>query len=306
MTPRPLVGRIVRIDRGAIHDGPGVRTVIFFKGCPLRCGWCHSPETQAAGPELLLHVERCIACGACATACEVQAAVHAGDHFDVDRARCRACGRCVSACPTGARELAGGVRSLDEVMRDVLRDRAFYDQSGGGVTLSGGEALMQRAFALALLERCRSEGLHTAVETCGLVHPPTLRRAAAIADLFLFDLKLIDPERHRAATRASNRRILANLRELAASRTNVIVRVPLIPGVNDDWHNVALTGALMASLGLARVELLPYHRAGIAKYARLGRMSSFEHVPAASAASVADAAEVLRRAGLDVTAGGVS
>ena len=299
-------GRIVRIDRGAIHDGPGVRTVIVFKGCPLLCAWCHSPETQGAAPELLVYEDRCIGCGTCLEVCQSGAAQLTNGRAVVDRNRCAVCGRCTEVCPTGAHDLSSTTRSLDDVMREVLKDRAFFDLSGGGITLSGGEPLMQPAFALAVLDRCRRERVHTVIETCGLVRRDVLMRAAHLADLFLFDVKLIDDARHREATRASNRRILDNLHALALVRRDIVVRFPLIPGVNDDADNVAATGERVAALGLSRIDLLRYHRAGIAKYARLGRRCTVGHIEPPSDAAVTAAAETLRRFGLDVHVGGSS
>jgi pyruvate formate lyase activating enzyme len=304
MLPRPGgTGRILRIDRGAVHDGPGVRSVVFFKGCPLRCPWCHSPETQACHAELLIREERCVACGACAGVCD---ATHvAGRRVVVDRDRCVVCDRCAALCPTGAREVAGRRCSVDDVMAELVRDGVFYDRSGGGVTLSGGEPLMQPRFALALLQRCRQARMHTAVETCGFVHPAVMREAAAEADMFLFDLKLMDDARHRQATGVSNRRILDNLRALADAGCRVVVRVPLIPGINDDAPNLAAMGGFVAGLGLSRIEVLPYHRAGIAKYARLGRRYALDPVVPPTERAVAAASDTLRRAGLEVGAGGL-
>ena len=297
-------GLVARIDRGAIHDGPGLRTVVFLKGCPLRCGWCHSPETQSPRPEVLIHGDRCLTCEACAHACEQGGARPATSGNPVDRHRCLACGRCVAACPAGARALSGTPLTATEVVREVLKDRAFYDQSGGGMTLSGGEPLMQAEFSLSLLEIARREGLHTAVETCGHVKPHVLRLAAAMADLLLFDLKLMEDARHRLATRVSNRVILDNLRTVARLRRDIIVRLPLVPGVNDDWRNLSATAAFVDALGLSRIDVLPYHRAGVAKYQRLGRAYAMERVGAPSDESLGIAVDTMARAGLDVRVGG--
>ena len=305
MIPPPSVaGRVARIDRGAVHDGPGLRTVVFLKGCPLRCAWCHSPETQSLRSEALVQSDRCIACEACAAACEQGAAHPASSPQPIDRARCTVCGRCTEICPTGARAISGTRMSASQVVSEVKKDRAFYDQSGGGMTLSGGEPLIQPEFALTLLELCRREGIHTAVETCGHVKPEVLRLAAAIADVVLFDLKLMDESRHRAATRVSNRTILDNLREVAKRRRDVIVRVPLVPGINDDWRNLSATAAFVDSLGLSRIDVLPYHRAGLSKYWRLGRTYHLDEVKPPSAESIGIAVDAMARAGLDVHVGG--
>jgi pyruvate formate lyase activating enzyme len=304
--PAPETGLVARIDRGAVHDGPGLRTVVFLKGCPLRCLWCHSPETQTTRPELLLLRERCLGCGACVAVCPSGAAgLDAEDLCRLDRTRCRGRGACADACPTGARQLSGRACSVDEIMVEVLRDRIFFDQSGGGLTLSGGEPLLQQRFALALLERCRKERVHTAVETCGLVVPRVLLAAAARTDLFLFDLKIIDDRRHRMLTGSSNARVLANLNALVTAHTNVVVRYPLVPGLNDDRAAVEGLGAFAAGLGIQRIDVLPYHRAGIAKYERLDRSYSLAHVEPPDATRVAHTVATLRSYGIDVTAGGV-
>lgn len=301
-----MTGLVSRVERGAVHDGPGLRTVVFLKGCPLRCQWCHSPETQAAHPEMLLFRDRCLACGACVSSCPHGVASLDPDPCQVDRVRCRACGTCADICPTGARELSGHVRDVDDVMAEVLRDRMFFEGSGGGLTISGGEPLQQPAFTLALLARCRAEGIHTAVETCGLVNRKVLLAAAACTDLFLYDLKTVDEERHRQVTGVSNAPILANLATLAEAHRSVIVRLPLVPGVNDDLRDVATYGALVASLRLERVDVLPYHRAGTAKYARLDRQYPLEQLEPPTPDHVARVVETLRGYGLTVTAGGLA
>jgi pyruvate formate lyase activating enzyme len=278
--------------------------VVFFKGCPLACAWCHSPDSQALSPEILIHAEQCIGCGTCLETCRSGAAVMEGNRGAVNRARCEVCGRCVEACPAGARRIAGRSMTVRDVLASVLRDRTVFDLTGGGVTLSGGEPLMQPAFALALLEALRLERVHTAIETCGHARQDVLLRAAALADLVLFDLKLMDEDRHLAATGASNVRILENLSALARARRDVVVRLPLVPGVNDDWHNLAETAALVSAFGLSRVDLLPYHRAGIARYARLGRCYELDEVTPPDEPVLASAAGVFRSAGLDVRIGG--
>ncbi len=301
-----MTGRVARISRSAVHDGPGVRTVVFFKGCPLRCTWCHSPETQARGADVLLLPHRCICCGACLDACGHSAAMLQADGPAIDRERCARCGNCAAACPAGARELVGAPMDVDAVMAAIRRDVPFYDGSGGGVTFSGGEPLLQPTFLARLLERCRAEGIRAAVETCGHAPREALLRALRFSPLFLYDVKLVDADRHRAATGASNAPILANLRELTERRADVVIRFPLVPGITDDERNVRDVAALAASAGVARVDVLPYHRAGVAKYRRLGRTCPLDAVPAASTAGAASAAAVMRAFGLDVRIGGSS
>jgi pyruvate formate lyase activating enzyme len=242
-----------------------------MKGCPLRCVWCHSPESQQLGAEFLPHSDRCLRCGACTAACPHGAArpVAEGGPFAPDA--CESCAACAKACPTGAREMVGRMMSVDMLMAEIERDRIFYDESGGGVTFSGGEPLMQPGFLGDVVEACNASGIHVAVDTCGQVDTAALLTVARSTDLFLFDVKIMDEDRHRAFTGASNERILENLERLATIHPSILVRFPLIPGVNDDDENVLALGAFLASLRLTRVDVLPYHRAGIAKYERLGR-----------------------------------
>lgn len=302
----PVTGLVVRIERGAVHDGPGLRTVIFLQGCPLRCGWCHSPETQSMEPQPLLFSDRCIACGACVVVCATGAARLLDGGPCVDRSACESCGACADVCPTGARQLSSRRYSVGELLAEVARDRVFFDQSGGGITLSGGEPLVQSAFALALLNGCRRQRIHTAVETCGLAERSALLAAAGLADLILFDIKAIDAEHHRQLTGAPNERILDNLRALAALRTDIVVRYPLMPGLNDDEDSLSALGRFAASVGLRRVDLLPYHRAGIAKYERLGRPYALGDMAVPDADSIARAEASLRTYGIHSTAGGLS
>jgi pyruvate formate lyase activating enzyme len=299
-------GRVARIARGAAHDGPGIRSVIFFKGCPLRCRWCHSPETQGFGAEVLLVKDRCIACGGCVEVCACGAASLSAEGPTVDRARCTACGRCAARCPACAREVQGGWMTVDAVIDAVRRDVPFYERSGGGVTFSGGEPLHQPTFLAALLDRCRAEGIPAAIETCGHASRRAALRALDRAPLFLFDVKIVDDARHRAMTGASNQRILSNLAALAARRADIVVRFPLVPGITDDEGNVAAVGRLVASLAQPRVDVLPYQRAGLAKYERLDQACSLADVPAASALDAERAAARLRGFGLDVRIGGAS
>jgi pyruvate formate lyase activating enzyme len=299
-------GKIMRIERFAIHDGPGIRTTVFLKGCPLRCSWCHSPESQLMQPEFMPRPERCVRCLGCTTACPHHAVRPAAEEGPVAPDACDTCGACARACPTGARELVGRTMSVEAVMAEIERDRIFYDESGGGVTFSGGEPLMQPAFLSDVVSSCQASGIHVAIDTCGHVDTAALLDIAHDTDLFLFDLKMLDEERHRVFTGASNARILQNLERLAAIHGNILVRFPLIPGVNDDDENLREMGAYLASLRLVRVDVLPYHRAGIAKYERLQRPYQLPGTQPPSGDTVDHAVRMLESCGLIVRPGGSS
>ena len=265
-----MSGMVFNVMHYALHDGPGIRTVVFFKGCPLACRWCHNPESQGSHPELMITAERCTGCGDCLTACPTGAAVLV-DGVPGATEVCTACGQCVDACLVGARTIAGRIMTVAEVMSELMRDRVFFEESGGGVTFSGGEPFMQSAFLKSLLEACREQGISTAVETCGMTDQGELLGMADKVDLFLYDVKLMDTARHGGATGVGNETILANRAALVSAHAHVIIRFPVIPGVNDDSENVSLMVAMMNRLGLRGIDLLPYHRIGTDKYRRLGR-----------------------------------
>lgn len=265
-------GLVFNLQRFSLHDGPGIRTTVFLKGCALSCSWCHNPESQATEPEVMVLEDRCIRCGVCVEACPAEVPVPGGGRGAEEVALCSVCGACVEVCPSGARRIAGRETDVDSLLAELERDRVFFDQSGGGVTFSGGEPLHQADFLRRALATCRREGLHTAVDTCGLAAPDELMAVAELTDIFLYDVKLIDDGRHREHTGAGNARILANLRKLVEARRRVWLRVPVIPGVNDDRDNLDGIAALAASLpAIERICLLPYHRTGERKLERLGR-----------------------------------
>jgi pyruvate formate lyase activating enzyme len=264
-----LTGTIFDLKRYAINDGPGIRTAVFMKGCPLDCWWCHNPEGRAMHPQLMVRSNRCRLCGDCVAACP-QGAIRLEDKVYTDAVLCQDCGACAQACVQGARELVGRTVTVPELLREIERDVVFFDQSGGGVTLTGGEPLMQPRFTRELLRACQAHGIHTALDTSGYAPGKVVAEAVKYTALFLYDLKLMDDARHRKFTGVSNRLILSNLRRLSAAGAQIIVRIPLIPGVNDDAQNLHLTQQFLASLPHAvGVEVLPYHDIAQAKYAAL-------------------------------------
>lgn len=265
-------GIIFNIQKFSIQDGPGIRTTVFLQGCPLRCQWCHNPESQSFRPRLLLFPERCIGCGRCQPVCEQQALQ--------DPARCQHCGRCAAVCPALARELAGREVTVEEVLQVVEQDRVFYEESGGGVTFSGGEPLAQPAFLLALLAACRNRGLATAVDTSGYAPAEVLTNIAPYTDLFLYDLKLLDSEQHHHYTGVPTEPILDNLRLLFQLKRRVFLRLPIIPGINDSEEQLLALSAFLRELGeVEQINLLPYHALARDKYRRLQLPYPLAHTP---------------------------
>jgi pyruvate formate lyase activating enzyme len=294
-------GIVTNIQRFSIHDGPGIRTTVFFKGCNLHCFWCHNPETLRTEPELQVFPDRCIGCGACLERCEQQAHVEMDGQRTFRRERCVACGRCADTCYAECLVLVGEHKSVDEVVEEVLRDRPFYERSGGGVTLSGGEPLLQLAFAGGILEQCKTEGLHTAIETAANLPWKRIASILPLTDLVMMDIKLLDSEAHRACTGVGNRRILENALRLGEGDTQLIIRTPVVPGVNDRPEWIVPIAAFAARLpNLLYYELLPFHPMAGGKYQSLGldyRARGLESPGKEQMQALADAA---RQCGIEV------
>lgn len=298
-------GIIFDIKKYAIHDGPGIRTTVFFKGCPLTCRWCHNPEGLSATPQLVYARERCVGCGDCLTACPAGAIQATVQGMTADPAYCRRCGICADVCPAEARELLGRRYTVDQLLTVIKKDIIFYDESGGGVTFSGGEPLLQPTFLIAILKACGYHEIHRAVDTTGFTDSATMTAVAAHTDLFLFDLKMMDAERHKTYTGVSNEQILANIRGMAVSGTPVVIRIPLIPGVNDDQENIVKSGRFLADLpSLQGVQLLPYHNFQKRKYQKLNLSYQGDVFVAPERQQIEDVITQLENFGLKVDIGG--
>ena len=253
---------IFDIERGSFVDGPGIRTTVFFKGCNLRCAWCHNPESQSPHLQMMFHASKCTHCGKCREKCPN------------GLQKCDFCGKCTLVCPQDARQLCGREYTVDEVMRAVERDKAFYENSGGGVTFSGGECMLQIDFLEQVLKRCKQSGIHTAVDTAGHVPFAYFERIMPDTDLFLYDVKCLDDAKHMQYTGVSNERILENLRRLLTAGAAVWVRIPVIAGVNDSVEEMEGIRRFLDACGAPeRVELLPYHGMGEHKYAAIGKQA---------------------------------
>jgi len=276
-------GLIFDVKRYTLHDGPGIRVTVHFKGCPLSCWWCHNPESQSAIPQTLFREERCISCGACAGESSKGA----------------------DSCPSGAKELCGKETTVNDLMTQVLKERIFFDQSGGGVTLSGGEPLCQPDFAIAVLKECRRREIHTAVDTCGFVSRSVLMEALPLIDLFLYDIKHMDPEKHLEYTGVGNEAILSNLEILSKAGALIYARIPFVPGVNTDEKNMHSVGVFLRRIrGVVKVNLLPYHNAAEDKHRRWDIEYKLKELRAPSEALLKWGAGILESYGLKTEIGG--
>jgi len=297
-------GFIFDIQRFSVHDGPGIRTLVFFKGCPLACLWCSNPESQQFVPEILFDATKCVACRGCVETCPRGAVRRSGAAVAYDRTRCAVCGRCADACPAEARTVAGRRVTAEEIVAEVLKDAPFFATSGGGVTLGGGEPLAQADCACAVLRQSRLQGIHTAIETCGHVPWSAFETILPFTDLFLYDVKNLDAGVHRAQTGGDVALVLSNLERLAVSGATVIVRVPVVPGFNDAREDIRAIADHVARLRIRELHLLPHHRLGNSKYRLLGRPVAFRTHEGVPGTHLAALKRVARGAGLIVKVGG--
>jgi pyruvate formate lyase activating enzyme len=304
MTTRGRDGVVFDIKRFALDDGPGIRTTAFLKGCPLHCWWCHNPEGQSPTPELMYRKNLCISCEECEKTCSQRALSLKDKQLRIDRVKCNLCGACVHACPSGALTIVGKRMNVDNVVEELAKDSAFYGQSNGGITISGGEPLTQLSFLDAILAACKKKHVHTVVDTSGYSSPSALTRIRNNTDLFLYDLKIMDNEKHRRFVGASNKRILENFRMLAEAGSHLLVRFPMIPDINDDEPNIAQTADFITSCGINSICVLPYHRSGIEKYRSLGRKYRLEQTETPSDSRITAVKERFEAHGVSVTVGG--
>lgn len=266
-----IKGNISDISRGSLHDGDGIRTVVYFKGCGMRCKWCHNPENLSTKPEILYAPAKCIGCGECIKACPEGHKIGDGKVILV-RENCTQCTKCAQVCPTGAISVSGREMTLDEVFAEIKKDMHYYSESGGGVTLSGGECLLQAEFCMELLKKCKSEGINTAIETALFVPFENVEKVMPYADLIFADLKHHDSAMHKEYTGQGNEIIIENIRKVSKTHDNIIIRIPLIPGVNDSTDDMKAFAGVINTFddGIKGVELLKYNFLAESKYERMG------------------------------------
>lgn len=257
---------IFDIQRNSFVDGPGIRTTVFFKGCNLRCRWCHNPESQAFEKQMMIYKDKCIGCGKCKEVCP--------NHLE----KCDFCGKCELYCPADARKICGKEYTADEVFSEIIKDKAFYENSGGGVTFSGGECMLQIDFLSEILKKCKENGIHTAVDTAGNVPWESFEKILPFTDLFLYDIKAFSSELHKIGTGVTNTLILENLKRLSG-KTDIIIRIPIIGGYNDSEAELEQIALFLKGIKIIKAELLPYHAMGEHKYDALGRKCNKYYVP---------------------------
>ncbi len=307
-----IAGTVFQIQRFSIHDGPGIRTTVFLKGCSLRCFWCHNPEGRSPHPQIQYFSARCIACGACVEACPNSAHELRGGVHVFHRERCRNSAGCVGGCYAQALQVCGRGMTVGQVMQEILPDRPFYESSGGGVTLSGGEPAVSSRFSREILEQCKREGLHTAMETCGEYPWEALEVLLPVTDLVMMDIKQMDPGRHREVTGRTNERILENARRLALAGKEMIVRTPVVPGVNDSEEDIRRVAGFVSELAGLRsanghaggrpmeYELLTFHRLASDTYSSLGEEYAASAIAPPTRERMSQLAGVAREHGIEV------
>ena len=297
---------IFDIKRYAINDGPGIRIVIFFKGCNLHCAWCHNPESISGKVEKMYSASKCIRCGSCILACPENAIIMTSEGIITNQELCILCGKCAEICPSSAIQMSGKVMSVSEIMDEIEKERIFFDQSGGGVTFSGGEPLIHSKILIELLDECGKRGFHRAVDTAGNVNTNVILEVAKRTDLFLYDLKMMDARLHRKWTHSGNERILHNLKAIAVSGAEIIIRIPLIEGINISAENIGQTAKFIAELAgnKKEVHLLPYHSIAQNKFIKLGKQENFEKFQEPGKSTLFNIVSVFTKYGIAVVIGG--
>lgn len=298
MNTNDLTSIVFNIQKFSLHDGPGIRTVVFLKGCPLKCKWCANPESQSPRIQILWDKEKCLGCGACAAACPRGAVLKTGSVIRIDGRTCSGCGVCAAGCPAHALRAEGEAKTVGEVLDVCLQDRDFYEESGGGVTLSGGEALVHPDFSMALADALREQNIHVAMETTGFAAPELFDRVTGRMDLLLFDVKHWDEAKHFEGTGVSNRLILDNLKRAVASGRQVLPRLPVIPGYNNTLADAKGFAARLKEAGACEIQLLPFHQFGEKKYDELGKPYAYTDVPALHEEDLLDFRQVLLDRGI--------
>lgn len=292
-------GIIFNIQKFSIHDGPGIRTTVFFKGCPLRCAWCSNPESQLSKVQIVYDQKKCVHCHACVAACPHQALSFDQKRIKVDFNQCQGCLTCVHTCPSGALSFEGEDKTVAEIVKVCLQDRDFYEESDGGITISGGEGMAQPTFLKALVLALKKEKLHVAIETTGYVQSELFCELAPLFDLLLFDVKHYDANKHQLGTQVSNEQIIANLKWSIANQLNVLPRIPVIPGFNDQLSDAQGLAQLLKDVGATKVQLLPFHQFGESKYDLLHRDYALKNIPALYPEDLQDYQKAFLAVGLD-------
>ncbi len=301
-----MKGLVYDLQRFAIHDGPGIRTLVYMKGCSLKCLWCSSPQTQRPKPEILHNEINCKKCGKCIEICPIRViSMSDEDEIVINRDLCNNCGDCVETCLNQALKIVGDHVTVEELFKDINKDAPFYRRSDGGVTIGGGEPTMQSDFVEAFLKRCKQNYLHTVMETCGYVKWEKLETLVKYLDLVYMDVKHMDPAAHKELTGASNELILENIKKVSKLRP-LIVRIPVIPGLNDSEKNIRKTAEFALSLGnnLKRIDLLPYHKFGSMTYTRIGMAYKIEDIEPPSDAHMKKLKEIVESCGVIAQIGG--
>ncbi|MFC1963735.1 glycyl-radical enzyme activating protein [Chloroflexota bacterium] len=304
MTMNGTRGRLFNIQHYSVQDGPGIRTTVFFKGCPLSCRWCSNPESQNTFPEVGHINSLCNKCGLCVETCEPKAICLDETGITIDRKKCTNCCKCIDVCIPGALKTYGMEKSVKEVLHEIKRDRKYYLNSGGGVTASGGEPLVQSAFLMELFETCKHRDIHTTLDTSGCIDPETLKQVLQHTDLVLYDLKNMDPHTHMTTTGVSNDLILDNARIICSTGVPVIFRVPVIPGVNDSEENMQACAEFAISLEVKQIDLLPYHKLGLGKHESLDRTYELNGVQSLSSEEIEGLRQIIDSFGLNCSIGG--